>query len=120
MPVCECINCGRNTFRWQWEEAFDKFGFNDGDGQNETAQVEDVLTDAGYEVRTGAWGLHNEVIISIKKDGQELIPFDDPKIAFGYTDAREYLPAEIIALLDEKFPEDDLLSNAVSASQEVA
>jgi hypothetical protein len=47
------------------------------------------------------------LIVSIKKDGQELIPFDDPEIAFGYTDARDYLPAEIIALLDEKFPEDE-------------
>lgn len=54
-----------------------------------------------------AWGLHNEVIVSIKQGGQELIPFDDPEIAFGYTDPREYLPAEIIALLDGAFPEDE-------------
>jgi hypothetical protein len=107
MPVSKCINCHCHTFSWIWEEAFDKFGFSDGDGQNETGQVEGVLADAGYAVKMDAWGLHNEVIVSIKKDGQELIPFDDPEIAFGYTDARDYLPAEIIALLDEKFPEDE-------------
>ena len=120
MPVCECINCGSVTFRWRWEEAFDKFGFSDGDGQNETGQVEGVLSDAGYEVKMDAWGLHNEVIVSIKQDGQELIPFDDPEIAFGYTDPREYLPAEIITLLDAAFPEDDSLPNTGSTSQEVA
>lgn len=83
------------------------FGFNDGNGQNETGQVEGVLADAGYAVKMDAWGLHNEVIVSIKKHGQELIPFSDLKIAFGYTDPREYLPAEIIALLDQAFPEDE-------------
>ena len=54
--------------------------------------------------------MHNILVVSIKKDGQELIPYDNPKIKFGYTDAREYLPAEIVALLDEKFPEDDVVS----------
>lgn len=120
MPVCECINCGRITFQWRWEEAFDKFGFSDGDGQNETGQVECVLSDAGYEVKMDAWGLHNDVIVSIKKDGQEQIPHDDPKIAFGYTDPREYLPAEIIALLDEHFPEEEPFPTTGSTSQEVA
>lgn len=48
MPVTTCETCG-GDYHWQWEEAFDKFGFNDGDGQVETWQVADVLSKAGYE-----------------------------------------------------------------------
>lgn len=107
MPVSKCINCHCHSFSWIWEEAFDKFGFHDGGEQIETYEVADVLTEAGYEVKVDGWGMHNMLIVSIKKDGKELIPHDDPKIAFGYTDARDYLPAEIIALLDDKLPADE-------------
>ena len=47
----------------------DKFGFNDGDMQNKIRQVEGVLSDAGYEVKTDGWGMHNILVVSIKKDG---------------------------------------------------
>jgi hypothetical protein len=101
MPTTECDTCG-GTLHWKWEEAFDKFGFLDGDGQVETWQVENVLTQAGYSVAVQDWGLHNTVIASIKADGKELIPHDDPDIQFGYDDPRSYLPGAIIELLDRE------------------
>ncbi len=100
MPITECENCGGH-YDWLWEEAFDKFGFNDGDGQIETWQVENVLVQAGYEVEVEGWGLHNTVITSIKKDGVEKIPYDNSDYAFGYDDPRQYFPADIITLLDK-------------------
>jgi len=104
MPKVECDYCGGKNYYWSWEEAFDKFGFGDGDGQVETWTVEDVLTEAGYEVTVNGWGLHNTVIVSIKKETQELIPMDDPSVQFGYDNPREYLPDNIVQLLDKELP----------------
>ena len=103
MPVSECEYCG-GEYRWQWEDAFDKFGFNDGDGQVETWSVEEVLTGAGYDVEVQQWGLHNTVIVSLKKGGKEFIPMNDPQFTFGYDCPRLYLPEEITELLDKKLP----------------
>ncbi len=58
MPVSECDYYG-GTLHWDWIEAFEKFGFGDGDGQVETWQVETALVEAGYEVRVEQWGWHN-------------------------------------------------------------
>lgn len=55
MPVSMCHACGCD-YRWQWEEAFDKFGFGNGDGQVETDTVADMLIRHGYEVETSSWG----------------------------------------------------------------
>lgn len=103
MPVTICDVCG-GEFEWCWEEAFYKSGFNDGDGQIETWQVEAVLAEAGYEVTVNEWGVHNTVIVSIRKEGKELIPYEDRDMTFGYDDPREYLPAEIVGLLNENLP----------------
>ena len=100
MPSCTCETCG-GPYYWIWEDAFDKFGFGDGDGQVQTSNVANVLQQAGYEVDHDYWGLHNDVIRSIKKDGAELIP-DTAEV--GYDDPRKYLPAAIVTLLDEKLP----------------
>lgn len=102
MPITECYNCGQD-YNWSWEEAFDKFGFMDGDGQVETYQVEAVLTEAGYDVEIRDWGLHNTIICSIKKGGRELIP---ENVNLGYDDPRSYLPQDIIALLDTELEEE--------------
>jgi len=102
MAISECNNCG-GKFHWLWEEAFDKFGFNDGDGQVETWLVEDALTDAGYEVKVDQWGIHNTIIVSIKKNADEIIPYEDKEVSLGYSCPRNYLPAEIISLLDQEF-----------------
>jgi hypothetical protein len=102
MPLTTCDTCGSDAYRWSWTEAFDKFGFNDGDGQVETWQVEAVLVQAGYDVEVQTWGLHNTVIVSIKRDGKDCIP---DGISFGYDDPRGYLPAEIVDLLDRHLPD---------------
>lgn len=98
-----CERCG-GTLYWDWTEAFAKFGFGDGDGQVETWQVEDALTEAGYAVAVEEWGLHNILITSIKKGDVELIPYDNPSYQFGYDDPRPFFPEELVALLDEKLP----------------
>ena len=51
MPIDGSFYCG-GRLAGSWSEAFDKFGFNDGDGQVETNQVCDVLEAAGYTVET--------------------------------------------------------------------
>ena len=84
---------------WTWAEAFDKFGFGDGDGLVMTSAVADILIAAGYAVETAHWGLHNVIITSIKRDGVEQIPAGTK---IGYDDPRGYLPADIAILLDSK------------------
>ncbi|GAB3326743.1 hypothetical protein [Haliea atlantica] len=98
MPLTKCDCCG-SEYYWSWEEAFQKYGFMDGASENELWQVEEALVEAGYDVQTEEWGGHNSVIVSIKKDGKELIPHDDPKVQFGYDDPSTYLPDEVVKLL---------------------
>jgi hypothetical protein len=62
-PISPCSRCG-GKLRWRWEEAFDKFGFGDGDGQVMTSDVAHVLRAAGYVVASAPWGLHNTTIYS--------------------------------------------------------
>lgn len=87
---------------WTWEEAFDKFGFGDGDGDIMTWTVAKALQDEGYYVEVQPWGLHNTIINVITKDGEHKIPYDN--ITLGYDNPREYLPKEVIEILDKKFP----------------
>lgn len=99
MSITTCPKCCRD-FHWDWEEAFQKFGFNDGDGVVMTEHVARVLRDAGYAVTFEAWGLHNVVIASILLAGIEQIPDD-----YDYCDddLRERLPDYIVTLLDQSF-----------------
>ncbi|MCG7870513.1 MAG: hypothetical protein JAZ11_00235 [Candidatus Thiodiazotropha lotti] len=97
------MSCG-GLLHWDWTEAFAKFGFNDGDGQIETWQVENILLAAGYEVTVDNRGPHNTLITSVKKDGVELLPFDNPDYRFGYDDPRLYFSSDLVALLDREFP----------------
>lgn len=96
--ITTCHTCG-HAYHWHWEDAFDKFGFDDGDGQVMTDAVANVLRTADYEVDAQPWGLHNIVITSICRSGVEQIP---ASAEVGYDDPRTYLPAEIVALLDTK------------------
>lgn len=64
--------------------------------------MESVLTAAGFEVEVETSEMHNTVIVSIRKEGRELIPHDDPKVTFGYDDARGHLLAEVVTLLDQE------------------
>lgn len=103
MSFSTCPTCF-NTVDWTWDEAFDKFGFGDGDGIVMTEHVADVLRAHGYLVEVASWGMHNVTIASIKtRKGAEIIPFD--RIDFGYDAARDYLPKRIIKLLDAAFPD---------------
>ena len=104
MPIDECHVCG-GVYQWRWTEAFEKFGFDDGDGQIETHQVQEVLEAAGYDVNADTWGWHNYVINSIKQGDAELMPGEDPSVTVGYDDPRTYLPDKIVDLLDEKLPD---------------
>lgn len=104
MSITSCPTC-LEPITWSWEEAFDKFGFGDGDGLVMTEHVADALRKAGYAVEVEPWGMHNVTISSIKSEsGQELIPFDT--IEFGYDQARDYLPDALVKLLDDTFTAD--------------
>ena len=99
---------------WSWQEAFDKFGFEDGDGLVMTDVVEAVLWDAGYSVTAEPWDSHNVVISSIKDaTGNELIP---STVSIGYDDPRSYLPKTIVALLDFDPRTGDAATQALSST----
>lgn len=84
-----------------WTEAFDKFGFGDGDGPNFTSLVALEIEELGYTVETDNWGLHNYMIHSIRDDdGKDVI---SEEADLGYGDPREYLPQEIVSALDAAF-----------------
>lgn len=101
MPITKC-KCCPHDIEWSWEEAFDKFGFMDGDGTVMTSEVAVALHEAGYEVDHDYWGAHNDVIHYIRKDGVDLIP-EDANV--GYDDPWDYLPAEVIKVLEDAFGE---------------
>ena len=63
----------RVIITWEWEDAFSKFGFGDGDGWNGTHEVEGEIESLGYEVVTDTWGCHNYMIFDIKKDGKSIL-----------------------------------------------
>lgn len=96
-----CPTCG-HTHYWSWEDAFDKFGFGDGDDLVMTETVAAALRGRGFEVKTIHWGFHNTIITDIARDGVSLIPDD---VTTGYDDPRKYLPEDIVALLDYEFRE---------------
>ncbi|NBU58327.1 MAG: hypothetical protein EBS23_00825 [Betaproteobacteria bacterium] len=101
MSFCICTTCG-SRYAWAWEEAFDKFGFHDGDGLVMTETVADALRAADFTVRTEVFGFHNLVITAIERDGRSFIP---DGTSLGYADPRAYLPDDIVPLLDAAFPE---------------
>jgi hypothetical protein len=94
-----CPTCG-HAHRWSCESAFDKFGFEDGDGLVMTEKVADALRKHGYKVETMHWGFHNTIITDVSRDNQPLIP---RQTVIGYDDPRKYLPKEVIDLLDGEF-----------------
>lgn len=126
----------RTVIEWQWEEAFDKFGFGDGDGPNSTREVAGAIQSKfGYECQLDTWGAHNFMIMSVvdpktRKCVYKRRPWD-PKLdtaadkevvdghayvkdtdgtggwCIGYDDPRDYLPDEIVAYLDETFKDED-------------
>ncbi len=101
MNDLKCKSCGNS---YHWSEAFSKFGFDDGDGDVKTPIIAQVLEDAGYAVKYSRWSPHNTIIYSVCKDGIEYMPVDNPQYRIGYDDPMEYLPQDILNLLDSEFP----------------
>ena len=66
----------RTVVEWTWEDAFDKFGFGDGDSWNGTDIVASAIDALGYTAECDGWGCHNYLIVDIKKDGKSIL-FDD-------------------------------------------
>lgn len=95
----------KTIIEWTWLEAFDKFGFDDGDGWNGTHLVVDAIESLGYECDTDSWGCHNYMIFDVKdKEGKSVYTGDDPEI--GYDDPNSYLPEDIINHLNKEFADD--------------
>ena len=80
---------------WTWEEVFDRYGFDDGNGWNGTNIVAEDLKEVEYECECTS-GSHNYYICSLKR-GSQIIEGDDP---------REFLPREVVRFLDQRFPDD--------------
>lgn len=97
MTHSTCPHCG-SRHHWRWEDAFDKFGFGDGDGLVMTDAVAYVLRENNLAVTTTPWGLHNVIITAIARNGIALIPTGT---SLGYDDPRAYLPDDIVELLDD-------------------
>lgn len=90
---------------WYWEEAFDKFGFDDGDGLVLTHLVAEALRfmpGRSLTVHHDVFGMHNDVITNIFDGGIDLWSADIANP--GYDDPRNILPGDIIAYLNEEFP----------------
>ena len=126
----------KTAIEWQWEEAFDKFGFGDGDGPNFTSEVAGAIQGKfGYECKLDTWGMHNFMIMSVVDpktqkcvykrkpwNPQRDAPEDKEVVGgqayvkdidgtggwcVGYDDPRAYLPDEVVAYLDETFKTED-------------
>ena len=87
---------------WQLNEAFEKFGFSDGNSNRcYTGDVAEVIERLGYEVECDGWGMHNYVIIEIKRiEGEEII-YDELHLG-GYDHDRTFantLPQDICQAL---------------------
>ena len=71
----KCEACGNS---YNWNEAFSKFGFDDGDGDIKTPLIAQALEDAGYHVKYSRWSPHNTLIHSIIRDEIEFMPLNNP------------------------------------------
>lgn len=101
MTDTPCPTC-QQLVSWSWEDAFNKFGFDDGGLLEFSHHVAEALREHGYTVKLEPWGIHNAVITSVKSPNRkELIPAD---FDFVDDDARRCLPKRIVRLLDKAFP----------------
>jgi len=100
---------------WEWQDAFHKFGFHDGDEWVGTYLVAEYLEKLGYDVEYDGWGMHNTTITKLAKDGKSLLPGynadgtasdDDASHRVGYDEPEKYLPADLVKKLNEHFHDD--------------
>jgi len=84
-----CCQC------WDWREAFEKRGFDDGGNLfNGTDLVADVIRAAGFTVECGQ-AMHNYMIYAIKKDNIEIYPECTNNFK-SQAPPDEYLPSEVL------------------------
>ena len=94
----------RVEIEWDWEEAFDKFGFGDGDGWNGTEIVADFIESLGYGVVCDQWGIHNYMIMDLTVwCGPIYISILPDHISRGYDNPHGYLPRDLVQQLETKF-----------------
>lgn len=98
MPLHTCALCG-GPQPWKWEDAFLSYGFDEGE-HSETHAVASTLVANGYTTEIATYA-DNDFIESIVKDDVEQISAHDWP---GEMDPRQFLPADLIALLDKAFP----------------
>jgi hypothetical protein len=90
-----------------WEEAFDKYGFSDGDfafiGDVVKAEIEAQGYQAEYENIITS---HNTVIGSVvNAEGHNYLHVDDGRWWYSRDDVRRLLPDKLVAHLDAVFNE---------------
>ena len=90
----------REVIEWEWEEAFDKFGFGDGDGWNGTDIVADFIESLGYGVERDYWGIHNYMNFDIKLKDESIYT---KKVDKGYDNPHDYLPRGLVRELEARF-----------------
>ena len=85
------------TYTWYWDEAFSKYGFDDGDGPTHNWEVISFIeANTEYRVTNQAFSIHKYRITEIQdKNGNE-IECD------GVTPPGEYLPEDLMKALNEE------------------
>lgn len=80
---------------WEWEEAFQRDGFGDGDDWVGTGEVERYLEELGYAYEEAS-SIHNTYIVQVSKDGH-LWEND------GGDEPMKWLPPDLVEKLAEYF-----------------
>ena len=108
---------------WDWQEAFCKFGFDDGDGWNGTYLVAAYIDSKGYECVCDWRGSHNFMIMDILKNKNSILFEPDNlvkvmrwrlhrkwlphlshiKDGIGYARPESYLPSQLVNDLNARF-----------------
>ena len=95
--------CDRCSYHPTLDDAFSKWGHNDGGSCDQiTDEVKMLIEELGYQVRADSWGSHNYIIMEIARGTEIVYPIDGYRIG-GY-DTRHYsavLPDDILQVLEE-------------------
>lgn len=87
-----------------WADAFNKYGYDEGDGVVHTQRIVEFLESKGYQAEYEPWGHYNTLIVElIDPNGKLVIRVGEGKYQLGFDDPHRYLPAKLIEMLDEEF-----------------
>ena len=86
----------KTIIAWTWEDAFQNYGFNDGNDWCRTFVVVEALEELGYKCET-SYGSHNNYICTLTKD--------TTSIEVGEDNLRRSLPRDAVTFLDQQFGE---------------